>query len=68
MNASVEKLWKRTEEFQEIEEASWNILSPLLSGTTLSYLDGAQYSPQVPDIIYKEHATTINKVYYLSTF
>ncbi|KAK4304245.1 hypothetical protein Pmani_023799 [Petrolisthes manimaculis] len=62
MNALAEKKWQRFEEFQAREEASWNILDPLLSGTTHSYLDGAQYSPQVPDIIYKDHATTINKL------
>ncbi|KAG7164122.1 HAUS augmin-like complex subunit 6-like [Homarus americanus] len=63
MNSEASKLWARAEKFREIEESSWKILSPLLDGTTsLSHIDGSAYAPQVPEMVYKAHANTINKV------
>lgn len=63
MNSEAKRLWDRVEVFRQVEESSWKILSPLLNGTTsLSHVDGSMYSVQVPDMIYKEHATEINKV------
>ncbi|XP_047487624.1 uncharacterized protein LOC125038241 [Penaeus chinensis] len=63
MNSEAKRLWDRVEVFRQVEESSWKILSPLLNGTTsLSHVDGSMYSVQVPDMIYKEHATEINKL------
>ncbi|XP_071519173.1 uncharacterized protein [Panulirus ornatus] len=63
MNSKTGCLWDRIAEFRQKEESSWKILSPLLDGTTsLSHLDGSMYSPQVPEMVYKAHANTMNKV------
>ncbi|XP_045619316.1 uncharacterized protein dgt6 [Procambarus clarkii] len=63
MNSTASKLWEKVEGFQKVEEASWKIISSLLDGTTfLSHINGSMYSPQVPEIVYKTHASTINKM------
>lgn len=64
MNSDADKLWSRVAKFQQVEESSWRILAPLLDGTTsLSHIDGSLYSPQVPEVVCKAHAATINKVH-----
>lgn len=63
MKNSTGKLWEQVEKFRLIEEASWKIFAPLLDGTTfLSHINGSMYSPQVPEMVYKTHFNTINKM------
>ena len=53
----------KVDQYQEVEESAWKVLSPLLDGSTsLSHINGSVYSPEVPDIVLKRHANAINKV------
>ena len=67
MNKEAGELWGHVKKFYDTQSSNWSLLSPLLEGTTsLSHLDGSLYSPVVPEIVYKEHASAINKVRTLS--
>ncbi|XP_050690896.1 uncharacterized protein LOC126982672 isoform X2 [Eriocheir sinensis] len=63
MNNEMKKLWSPVDRFQQVEGSAWEVLRPLLDGSAfLSHIDGSVYSPQVPEMVYKTHASTVNKL------
>lgn len=63
MNDHMNKMWGQVDHFQQVEGSAWEVLRPLLDGSAfLSHINGSVYSPQVPEVVYKNHASTVNKV------
>lgn len=69
MNDQMSKMWSPVDQFQQVESSAWEVLRPLLDGSAfLSHIDGSAYSPQVPEMVYKTQASTVNKVVLMIFF